>query len=247
MSLLAVNGLSKSFGGVKAARDVTFDVAAGQLVAMIGPNGAGKSTTFSMVGGQLKPDSGEVILDGRRITGAGPRRAWRAGIGRTFQVTATFASLTVAGNIQSALMSAHRRLLDPLTWAGPLYRDEAVALAARVGLADEVDRPVGELAYGDLKRVELALALAGTPRLLLMDEPTAGMAAHERVELMALVADIARSENVGVLFTEHDMESVFAHADHVLVLHQGAIIARGTPGEIRADARVRAVYLGTAA
>ncbi|MEZ5878588.1 MAG: ABC transporter ATP-binding protein [Tepidamorphaceae bacterium] len=247
MTLLKVQGLSKSFGGVQAARDVSFEVGAGQLVALIGPNGAGKSTTFNMLGGQLLPDRGGVELDGKKITGLGPRRIWRAGVGRTFQITATFASLTVAGNVQAALMSAHRRLLDPFSWAEGLYRDEAVALAKRVGLERAIDRPVGELAYGDLKRVELALALAGKPRLLLMDEPTAGMAAHERADLMAQVAELAKAENVGVLFTEHDMDAVFTHADHVLVLHQGAIVARGTPEEIRADSHVRAIYLGTAA
>ena len=124
---------------------------------------------------------------------------------------------------------------------------QAAALAKRVGLERAIDRPVGELAYGDLKRVELALALAGKPRLLLMDEPTAGMAAHERAGLMAQVAELAKVENVGVLFTEHDMDAVFTHADHVLVLHQGAVVARGTPEEIRADPHVRAIYLGTAA
>lgn len=247
MTLLVVTGLSKSFGGVRAAHGVSFEVDAGQLVALIGPNGAGKTTTFNMVGGQLMPDAGSVRLDGKPVTGIGPRRIWRAGVGRTFQITATFASLSVVENIQSALMSAHRRLLDPLSWGVGLYRDEAVALASRVGLKGTVDRAVGELAYGDLKRVELALALAGRPRLLLMDEPTAGMAAGERVDLMAQVAEIASSEGVGVLFTEHDMDSVFAHADHVLVLHQGEIIARGTPEDIRADRQVRAVYLGTAA
>ena len=247
MTLLKVQGLSKSFGGVQAARDVSFEVEAGQLIALIGPNGAGKSTTFNMLGGQLIPDKGSIELDGKRITGLSPRRIWRAGVGRTFQITATFASLTVAGNVQAALMSAHRRLLDPFTWAEGLYRGEAVALATRVGLESAIDRPVGELAYGDLKRVELALALAGKPRLLLMDEPTAGMAAHERAELMAQVAELAKVENVGVLFTEHDMDAVFTHADHVLVLHQGAVVARGTPEEIRADPHVRAIYLGTAA
>lgn len=181
------------------------------------------------------------------MTGFNPRRISRAGIGRTFQITATFGSLTVIENIQTALLSARRRNLDMLSRAATQYRDEALEIAGRAGLAGVGERPVGELAYGDLKRVELALALAGDPRLLLMDEPTAGMAAQDRASLMAEVAALARTRGVGVLFTEHDMDAVFTHADRVLVLHQGEIVAQGTPEQIRADEHVRAIYLGTAA
>ncbi len=245
--LLQVDGLSKSFGGVCAAHEIALSLDAGELVALIGPNGAGKSTTFNMLNGQLAPDSGRVALDGRDITGLNPRAVWRLGVGRTFQITATFASMSVVENVQVALMSHAARHFDMLSWAPARERDAAHDLAARVGLEHLAARPVGELAYGDLKRVELALALAGEPRLLLMDEPTAGMAAGERGALMELVARIARDAQVGVLFTEHDMDTVFSHADRVLVMHQGAIIARGAPDEIRADDNVRAVYLGTAA
>jgi branched-chain amino acid transport system ATP-binding protein len=243
-SLLSVERLAKSFGGVVAAREVTFTVEAGSLIAIIGPNGAGKSTIFNMVGGQLGPDSGRVMLAGHDITGLPPRRIWRLGLGRTFQVAQTFLSLTVAENVQMALLSVHGRTR---AWWPPmqgLYRDEALGLLDRVGMAENADRPCSELAYGDVKRVELAIALAGAPKLLLMDEPTAGMAPKERAQLMALAADIARERRIGVLFTEHDMDAVFGHADHVLVLVRGEIIAAGTPEEVRADARVREVYLG---
>lgn len=244
MSLLAVKGLDKSFGGVQAARGVTFDVEAGQLVALIGPNGAGKSTTFNMIGGQLEPDTGSVLLEGTDIAGLAPRKIWRLGVGRTFQVAQTFLSMTVVENVQMALISLAGRTRAIWPDATSIAREEAVALLARVGMAGAADRPCRELAYGDVKRVELAIALAGSPKLLLMDEPTAGMAPKERGELMQLTADIARTSRIGVLFTEHDMDAVFAHADHILVLVRGEIIARGTAEQVRASPRVREVYLG---
>jgi branched-chain amino acid transport system ATP-binding protein len=244
MTLLAVHGLNKAFKGVVAARDVSFSVAPGEMVALIGPNGAGKSTTFNMVGGQLAPDSGRVKLDGTTITGLAPRAIWRMGVARTFQIAQTFLSMSVAENVQMALISAKGRTRALWASARPMYREEALAILAEHGVADEADRPVSQLAYGDVKSVELAIALASSPKLLLMDEPTAGMAPAERAGLMKLVAKLARERNIGVLFTEHDIDAVFAHATHVLVLVRGEIIARGTPAEVRADKRVQQVYLG---
>jgi branched-chain amino acid transport system ATP-binding protein len=244
MSVLAVEGLAKSFGGVKAVEDVSFAVAAGELLAMIGPNGAGKSTCFNMAGGQLRPDRGRVVLEGRDITGLAPRAIWRLGVGRTFQITATFASMTVIENVQMALISHARRIFALWSPARAHERATALELLAQVGMADQAERACGELAYGDVKRVELAVALAHGPRLLLMDEPTAGMAPKERIALMALTAEIARARRLAVLFTEHDMDVVFAHADRLIVLNRGRLIAAGTPAAVRADARVREVYLG---
>jgi len=244
MSLLSVEGLSKSFGGVVAAKDVTFAVEGGRLLAIIGPNGAGKTTIFNMVGGQLAPDSGRVVLEGQDITGRPPRRIWRLGAGRTFQVAQTFVSMTVAENVQMALVSRNGRTRAWWPEAQPLYRAEALALLGRVGMAADADRPSSELAYGDVKRVELAIALAGAPKLLLMDEPTAGMAPKERAQLMQLAAGIARERGIGILFTEHDMDAVFGHADEVIVLVRGEIIAAGAPREVRANTQVREVYLG---
>jgi branched-chain amino acid transport system ATP-binding protein len=244
MSLLSVEGLHKAFGGVVAARNVTFALEASTLLAIIGPNGAGKSTLFNMVGGQLVPDSGRVLLSGQDITGLAPRRVWRLGVGRTFQVAQTFVSMTVAENVQMALISHHHRTRAWWPAAATLYRAEALHLLERVGMRGDADRPSSELAYGDVKRVELAIALAGAPKLLLMDEPTAGMAATERGELMRLVHDIAHASGLGVLFTEHDMDAVFAHADRIVVLVEGEIIAAGPPEEVRATPRVREVYLG---
>jgi len=246
VSALEVRGLSKAYGGVQAVRDVSFAVNAGEVVALIGPNGAGKTTCFNMLNGQLRPDSGEIALAGRSVVGLRPHQVWRLGVGRTFQVTATFSSMTVRENVQVALLSHHRRLFSLWKPAGRFQVDEADALLARVGMQEQAARPCAVLAYGDLKRVELAVALANRPRLLLMDEPTAGMASDERQALMQLAAALARSERIAVLFTEHDMDVVFNFASRIIVLHGGEVIAAGAPDEVRADPRVREVYLGNA-
>ncbi len=243
-TLLEVEGLAKSYGGVHAVRGVSFSLTAGTILALIGPNGAGKSTCFNMLNGQIRPNAGSIKLEGQEIVGLPPRTVWRRGVGRTFQITATFPSMTVRENVQVTLLSFHNRLRSVIGFAGNAYRAEADALLALVGMEAQAQRPCGELAYGDLKRLELAIALANEPRLLLMDEPTAGMAPKERVDLMRLTADIARTKSIGVLFTEHDMDVVFEHADAVMVLNRGELIARGTPEEVRRDPHVRAIYLG---
>jgi len=243
--LLAVHGLRKSFGGVQAVQDVDFELHRGELLAMIGPNGAGKSTCFNMINGQLAPDAGRVLLDGEEIAGRRPREIWRMGVGRTFQVAATYGSMTVAENVQMALISHHRRLFALWPRAASLYRDEALRLLAQVGLEERADDPCSTLAYGDIKTVELAIALANAPRLLLMDEPTAGMAPRERNALMALTRRLVRELQLGVLFTEHSMDVVFAHADRIMVLARGQLIAQGPPEAIRDDPRVAEVYFGS--
>lgn len=247
MSVLQVSGLAKSFGGVQALRGVGFSVDAGEMLAMIGPNGAGKSTCFNLVNGQLAPDAGRIELEGRSIAGLAPRAIWRLGVGRTFQVTATFASMTVRENVQMALLSHARRLASPFASAARLHAGAADALLGQVGMAPQAERPAAVLAYGDLKRLELAMALANRPRLLLMDEPTAGMAAGERADLMRLASTLAKASRIAVLFTEHDMDAVFTHADRIIVLADGELIAQGTPAQVRADRRVREAYLGEAA
>jgi branched-chain amino acid transport system ATP-binding protein len=218
---LEVEGISKSYGGVAAVRDVSFQVAAGEIVALIGPNGAGKSTCFNMIMGQIPIDDGTIRIFGRVTTGLPPRVVWRRGVGRTFRLLSTF-----------------------YRFAGAMAREEAERLLDLLGLKPQAERACGELAYGDLKRLELAVALANDPKLLLLDEPTAGMAPRERVDLMALTARIARDRNIGVFFTEHDMDVVFEHADRVMVLDRGFLIAAGPPRAVRTDPKVRAVYLG---
>jgi branched-chain amino acid transport system ATP-binding protein len=244
-AVLQVDGLHKAFGGVQAVEDVAFAVEAGELLALIGPNGAGKSTCFNMLNGQLKPDSGLVEFEGRNITGMSPRAIWRLGVGRTFQITATFSSLSVRENVQMALYSWAGRLRSIFSRFGTALRSKADALLGQVGMLDQAERPCGVLAYGDLKRVELAMALANSPRLLLMDEPTAGMAPRERVALMELAARLARAQKIAVLFTEHDMDVVFGQADRIVVLDRGRVIAGGLPSEVRANPAVQAVYLGS--
>jgi branched-chain amino acid transport system ATP-binding protein len=247
MSVLEVTNLSRAFGGVKAVNDVSFSLEAGELLALIGPNGAGKSTCFNLLNGQLGPDTGTIRLDGRDITGLRPRAVWRLGVGRTFQITATFASMTVRENVQMALLSYERGLFDLWRPASSLCRDKADELLAQVGMLDQAERACGVLAYGDLKRVELAVALANAPRLLLMDEPTAGMAPRERIALMALAQEIVRKRGIAVLFTEHDMDVVFARADRIIVLNRGRLIAAGRPEAVRGDKAVQEVYLGSGA
>lgn len=243
--LLQVQNICKSFGGVQAVRGVSFTLQAGEMLALIGPNGAGKSTTFNMVGGQLTPDSGQVLLHGENIAGLPPRAIWRKGVGRTFQIAQTFASLTVVENVQMALLSHDRRIFAWWPRANAHRRADALALLEQVGMAAQADRACSELAYGDVKRVELAMALAHNPQLLLMDEPTAGMAPGERVALMQLTRDLAQQRRMGVLFTEHSMDVVFGQADRVAVLVRGQLLAQGTPQQVRDDERVQQAYLGT--
>jgi branched-chain amino acid transport system ATP-binding protein len=241
--VLAVEGIGKSFKGFRAVDRISFAVDAGELLALIGPNGAGKTTTFNMINGQLAPDHGHVFFEDRDVTGWPPRTLWRSGVARTFQITQTFASMTVAENLLVAILSRHR--------AGGLVADVAAAHAdeihtrlAEVEMAHATHTLCSVLAYGDLKRVELAIALVNDPRLLLMDEPTAGMAPRERGALMRLVAERARRRRTAILFTEHDMDVVFGHADRVVVMNRGRLIAEGAPADVRADPLVREVYLG---
>jgi branched-chain amino acid transport system ATP-binding protein len=243
--LLSVQGLGKSFGGVRAVDGIDFDIATGELLALIGPNGAGKSTTFNMVNGQLRADRGSIQLEGVELIGKRPRDIWRLGVGRTFQIAETFASLTVLENVQMALLSASARVYDFLGRAADHRRDEALALLAQVGMAEQAQRPCSVLAYGDVKRVELAMAMAHGPKLLLMDEPTAGMAPRERNDLMALTRRLVQERRMAVLFTEHSMDVVFAHADRIIVLARGRLIAGGSPSEIRDHPKVKEVYFGT--
>jgi branched-chain amino acid transport system ATP-binding protein len=245
MSDLSVRSLRKSFGGVRAVDDVSFDVGGGEFLAMIGPNGAGKSTCFNMINGQLPPDSGTIRFKGALLNGLPARAVARLGIGRTFQVAATFGSMTVAENVQMALIA---QAGETYRWWQPAARrhhSRALDLLDQVGMREAAGRANRERAYGDIKRVELAIALAGDPRLLLMDEPTAGMAPGERHALIGLVKRLVVEKGISVLFTEHSMDVVFAYADRIIVLARGKLIADGDARTIRNDPKVRDVYFGS--
>ena len=242
--VLETLGLSKRFGGVQAVTGVNLTIPRGDLRAIIGPNGAGKTTLFNLITGDLRHDSGLVSFLGEEISALPPHEVCRRGIGRTFQITSVFRRLTVLENVQTALLSHHRRHYSLFARAARLYRDGAFALLQRVGLREQAPKPSGILSHGDQRRLELAIALASEPRLLMLDEPTAGMAPRERHALMALVARIASETGLTVLFTEHDMDVVFSVARRITVMHQGAVLAEGAPEEIRRDPDVQRIYLG---
>lgn len=244
--LLEVREVSKAFGGVQAVAGVSFILFPGDVQAVIGPNGAGKSTLFNLLTGQLICDQGRILFCGEQINGMPPHLICRKGIGRTFQVPATFRSLTVRENVRVALLSKQGKSCDLLAEAPRSVEEAAGTLLAQVGLVGYADHACGSLSLGDLKRMELALALAGAPSLLLLDEPTAGMSVDERTDLMALVARVVRERNLTVLFTEHDMDVVFAAATRILVMHQGRVLAEGAPTDVRGNPEVQRVYLGGA-
>jgi branched-chain amino acid transport system ATP-binding protein len=244
MKLLSVRHLTKAFGGNDVVRGVSFEVAAGEVVALIGPNGAGKTTCFNMLNGQVRPDAGQILFQGTSITSWKPDRIWRKGVGRGFQIAAAFGSMTVRDNVRAALISRHRAVWRFFRPAAGLFTQEADALLERVGLAHLALKGCGTLAYGDLKRLELALAISNQPKLLLVDEPTAGMTPPDRRIVMDLLLILARESGCAVLFTEHDTDAVFRTAKRVLVMDRGELIADGDVAAIRANSRVRTAYLG---
>jgi branched-chain amino acid transport system ATP-binding protein len=242
--VLEVRGLCKSFSGFLAVDGVSLSVTTRQIAAVIGPNGAGKSTFFNLITGHLQPDAGKVLLDGRDITGVPPHRICRMGIGRSFQRTNIFARLTVFENIQAAFLAHRGRGRDFWSRSETFYRPDTEALLAAIGLDHETRTVAGTLSYGNQKQLELGIALASEPSVLLLDEPTAGMSASETHDTIRLLQRLAEERGLTLLFTEHDMEVVFGIAEKIAVLYQGRLLAEGTPGEVRGDPEVRRVYLG---
>jgi branched-chain amino acid transport system ATP-binding protein len=242
--MLEVSALRKSFSGFVAVSDVSFRVETRQIAAVIGPNGAGKSTLFNLITGHLQPDSGTVLLDRRDITGVQPHRICGLGLGRSFQRTNIFPRLSVFENVQAAYLVHRGRGSDFWSRAETFYRDETAVLLASIGLGGRERTVAGTLSYGNQKQLELGLALASDPALLLLDEPTAGMSASETHDTIRLIERIASERALTLLFTEHDMDVVFQIAQKIAVLHQGRLIADGAPQEVRADPEVRRVYLG---
>ncbi len=246
MAILEVRNIVKSFGGLRALQDVTLSVEKGEIRAVIGPNGAGKSTLFNVMTGLLAPDSGNVVFDGEQIIGMPPHRIIRKGIGRSFQITNIFPRMSVFENVQVALFSHHGKSRNPLHLARKFTEigEETLAILEQVGLAGKYDMSASVLSHGDQKRLEIAISLASRPKLLMLDEPTAGMSRFESRETVALLQRISREQGLTLIFTEHDMDIVFAISEKIMVLQQGAVIADGTPAEIKANPEVRKAYLG---
>lgn len=231
--VLELDDVKRHFGGIRAVDGVTLAVGEGAVVALIGPNGAGKSTLFALMMGELTPTFGTIRLDGRDMKGLSPEEHSRLGIGRTFQAPRLFAGLTVAENAQIALLARGRG--DP----------QIEETLGEVGLLDAHAQTASALSQGQRKRLELAMVLALRPRVLLLDEPTAGMGVDERATIMALVMDAVRRRHLTLVFCEHDMETVFAHALRVVVMDRGKILTDGSPEEVRRDPHVQEIYLGT--
>jgi len=242
--LLDVRDLRKSFDGFQALSGVSFSVPRGSISAIIGPNGAGKTTLFNLITGHLRPDAGSVTFKNREITGIAPHDLCRLGMGRSFQRTNIFPRLTVFQNVQAAFLCHRGRGWNLVAPVDGFYHDETEALLVSVGLADKAGEVAGFLSHGNQKQLELGITLALEPEILLLDEPTAGMSAQETRDSIRLIERIASERGLTLLFTEHDMEVVFAIAQRITVLHQGEVIADGTPEEVRRHPEVRRVYLG---
>jgi branched-chain amino acid transport system ATP-binding protein len=249
MSLLEVQNVTKRFGSLVAVRDVSLSVPAGELRAVIGPNGAGKTTFFNLISGFFPPSLGRIVFDGEDVTGLPPDARVKRGMARTFQITEIFPELNVFQNVRIAVEVATGYRLRP--WISRAeaaeVRNRADEVLAQTGLASKAARLVGELAHGDQRAAEIAMALALKPRLLLLDEPTAGMGDQETYEITQLVRRLHREASFTIVLIEHDMRVVFHLADKISVLDQGALIAEGTPDEIAGNEAVQAAYLGQAA
>ena len=243
-AILVVTDLHKHFGGIHVTRDVNFSMEEGEQSAIIGPNGAGKSTFMNLLTGYHRCDAGKVVFEGQDITNRPPHKIARMGISRAFQISSIFAKMTVAENVRSAVHAQMRRSFSIFGVASRIGVEETERVLSLCGLEGKRDLVAGELAQGDKKRLELAIALAGKPRLLFLDEPTAGMSIEEARSTMELVDRLNRELQLTVLFTEHDMGIVFNHARKLTLLHRGEIVVQGTPAEVRANAIAQQVYLG---
>jgi branched-chain amino acid transport system ATP-binding protein len=243
--VLEVRDLSVSFGGLRAVDHVSMSVARNRITAVIGPNGAGKSTLFNLISGALRPHAGSVLIEGVDYTGAAPNRLQQAGVARSFQITNLFFELSVAENLRLAC-----QILEPAAkaWlpigASAMARARVTELLDRFGLADKAGEPVANLSHGEQRRLEVAVALASRPKLLLLDEPTQGMSHGETADTAALIRSLAA--DVTVLLIEHDIGLVMDLSDHVVVMHQGQKLAEGRPAVVRADPAVQAAYFGHA-
>jgi ABC-type branched-subunit amino acid transport system ATPase component len=249
VALLEVENVKKHFGAVKAVDGVSLSLEPGEFRAIIGPNGAGKSTFFNVVAGRLPPTEGSVVFDGRSLVGVAPHRVADRGIAVTFQVARVFDGLTLEENVRTAVLvdqGAIRSMWRRSTRVAGV-EERVREILEMVGLDHLATRDCAELSHGDRKALEIAIALASDPKLLLLDEPTAGMSVPERAEMVALLRRLGDEFGMTILFTEHDVDMVLSFADRITVMVQGRVIAEGVPEEIRANEKVRATYLGRSA
>ncbi|MGC9184674.1 MAG: ABC transporter ATP-binding protein [Thiomonas sp.] len=249
MSLLRLHNVSRRFGALKALTDISIDVEPGELRAVIGPNGAGKTTLFNLISGFFPPSDGQIVFDGQPIHTVNPGELVKRGIIRTFQITEIFRSLTVYENLRIAVEVAQGVNLRP--WMSRALRkridDQVEELMHLVKISGKAGRVTGELSHGDQRVVEVGIALSRSPKLLLLDEPTAGMGDEETHHMTALIRDLNKNRGITTLFVEHDMEIVFGIADRITVLDNGSLLAEGTADDISSNPRVQAAYLGQAA
>lgn len=242
--ILQVDNLAKSFDGFIAVAGISFQVEKGELCSIIGPNGAGKTTVFNIITGHLPMDKGRVVFNGMDISRLPGHKICRLGLGRSFQRINIFSRLTVFENIQAAVLTHRGKSLSFFTSVQPLFQEETEEILVSVGLQDHRDAVSGSLAYGFQKQLELGIALASNPKMLLLDEPTAGMSRQETKATIELIGKIVREKGLTLLFTEHDMSVVFSISERIMVLHQGQLIASGPPDEVRTNQDVQKIYIG---
>ncbi len=242
--LLKIIDLTKSFGALTAVNNVSLELKQGERVAIIGPNGAGKTTLFNLLTSYITADSGKVLFKGEDLTRLKANEIIRKKVGRSFQIVNIYPNISVFESIQITLFARNRRIYNIFSPAKNLYLEETKKILKEVELYELANLPAGFLSHGDKKRLEIGMILANGAELVLLDEPTAGMGVEERINTMSLIKELAEKENLTILFTEHDMSIVFALARRIAVMHQGQIIADGTPEEIRESPKVREVYLG---
>ena len=241
---LEARGLKRSFGGVAAVAGIDLTVTRGELLSIIGPNGAGKTTLFNLLTGRVRAQQGVILFNGQDVTRVPPHKRCRLGIGRTFQINNVFGNATIRENVRLALLAQNRRTWNFVKPASSLFNDEVDENVAIVGLAAQAHRPASEVSYGDRRRLELAIAMACRPSLLLLDEPTCGMSLSERPPLIALVQEVRKRTGMTVVLIEHDMDIVFTTAERIAVMHRGRFIANGTPDELARNSEVQEIYLG---
>lgn len=242
--ILTTNNITRPFGGIIAVNNVNLSINEGEISSIIGPNGAGKTTLFNILTGHIKLETGKVIFKGQDITNMAPHKICRKGVGRSFQRTIAFPRLSVFENIRTSLLASSGRTLNFFNNASKMFNNNVEEIVESIGLGDSMHKLASELAHGDQKRLDMGIAIACNPKLVLLDEPTAGMSPEESVKIMSLVTDLAKNRKLTIIFVEHDMKIVFDYSQIIRVMHQGKIIAEGKPEDVRRNLDVQRVYFG---